>query len=84
MIGASSTRKIDDSTMSDRRLATPRKPVKGVSQTATTGVSPTECSWPWIKSVTKMSGTKKIDAVVSLRSSSNCRMRGWLAMGRAR
>ena len=82
--GEISTRMSSDSTTSERRLTMPLAPVNGVSHTATTGMPPTLSTRPWINSVTKMSGAKKIDAVVSLRLSSSCRMRGWVAIGSAR
>ena len=69
--------------MSDRRLMTPVVPWKGVSQTATTGRPPTVSTRAWIRSYRKMSGRKKIDAVVSRSWSSSFRIRGCEAIGSA-
>ena len=45
-------------TMSERRFTIAFTPKKGVSQTAITGMPPIESMRPWIRSKTKMSGTK--------------------------
>jgi len=56
--GAIRMRMSSDRTMSLPRLISPFTPMKGDSQTATTGMPPTWSMRPWIRSVTKMSGTK--------------------------